>query len=41
MRATPASIAAYAGSIPTGGASTSPASTIVSASKGEIFWKNE
>ena len=34
-----ASIAAYAGSMPTGGASTSPASTIVSVSNGEIFWK--
>ena len=41
MRSTPASIAAYAGSMPTGGASTSPASTIVSVSNGEIFWKYE
>jgi len=35
----PASIAAYAASMPTGGASTSPASTTRSASNGEIFWK--
>ena len=38
---TAASIARYAGSMPTGGAFTSPASTTVSRSNGEIFWKYE